>query len=226
MSHPEEIRSSGVDERTMLFETLSRLAVSMQCLLGPLCEVVIHDFADFEHSIIAIEGNISNRSVGGSATDLLLEKASTGDTTEDLHSYLTSLPGGRLIKSSTIFLRDQHGQAFGAFCINLDITAFISLNRVINTLIATNDRNEVSELLSDNIPETIQSMVAETLYDAGKGLSVLSRDDKIELIARLHSRGVFKVKKAVPILADLLGLSRATVYNYLREARTDVPRNE
>ncbi len=47
----------------------------------------------------------------------------------------------------------------------------------------------------------------------------MSREDKIDLIARLDEKGVFQVKKAVPILADQLSLSRATVYNYLSEAR-------
>jgi predicted transcriptional regulator YheO len=40
-------------------------------------------------------------------------------------------------------------------------------------------------------------------------------------MGRLSEKGVFQVKKAVPIIADMLGLSRATVYNYLREAGED-----
>jgi predicted transcriptional regulator YheO len=52
----------------------------------------------------------------------------------------------------------------------------------------------------------------------------MGREEKIELIGRLAEKGVFQVKKSVSILADQLGLSRATVYNYLREAReTNTP---
>jgi len=61
-----------------------QLAVALCKLFDPFCEVVIHDFADFEQSIIHIEGNNSNRSIGGAATNLLLTRAMGGETDEDL----------------------------------------------------------------------------------------------------------------------------------------------
>jgi predicted transcriptional regulator YheO len=47
----------------------------------------------------------------------------------------------------------------------------------------------------------------------------LSREDKITLIAKLDDKGVFQVKRAASILASQFGFSKATIYNYLREAR-------
>ena len=47
----------------------------------------------------------------------------------------------------------------------------------------------------------------------------MSREEKVSLVGRLADKGIFQVKKAVPVVADQLGLSRATVYNYLRDAR-------
>ena len=202
---------------------LCRLAKAVQRLFGPFCEVVIHDFADFEHSIVHLEGNISNRSIGGAATDLLLKRARDGDTDEDLYNYLTSLPGNRLMKSSTIFLRDENGDAYGAFCMNFDISAFAGFRRILGDFIATEDENDVSEMLSDDIHQTVQGIIAETLYEMGDESPIMTRDGKIDLISRLDTKGVFQVKKSVPILADQLGLSRATVYNYLREAREEKP---
>ena len=208
-------------EKEATFQLLRPLAVGIQRLFDPFCEVVIHDFADFEHSIIHIEGNVSNRSIGGAATDLLLMRAKHGDTDEDLFNYLTSLPNGRLMKSSTIFLRDDVGQAYGAFCINFDISAFAGFRELLGDFVTTEDRNDVSEMLSDNIHHTIQSIIAEVVYEKGDESPIMTREGKVDLIARLADKGVFQVKKAVPILADQLGLSRATVYNYLREARNE-----
>src|SRR5579859_6106344 len=102
----DEIQSIGLTNRAEAFSILSQLAVGLRRLFDPYCEVVVHDFTDLEHSIVCLEGNITGRSIGGAATDLLLEKASSGETSEDLHGYLTSLSGGRVMKSSTIFLRD------------------------------------------------------------------------------------------------------------------------
>jgi predicted transcriptional regulator YheO len=216
-----EIQSTGRTNRAEAFSMCRQLAVGLRRLLDPYCEVVVHDFSDLEHSIVCLEGNITGRAIGGAATDLLLEKATLGETSEDLHGYLTSLSGGRVMKSSTIFLRDADDYAYGAFCVNFEITPFLRFQKLLSSFVATEDRNGVNELLTDNLVTTLQAIVAETLNEMGDSPSLMSREDKIELIHRLENKGVFRVKKAVPILADLLGLSRATLYNYLREARVD-----
>lgn len=207
------------DAQSILFPVLQHTATALHRLLAPFCEVVLHDFRDFEHSIIHIEGNITNRQVGDAATDLLLTKASLGDTDEDLYNYLTSLPGGRLMKSCTIFLRDETGKAYGAFCINFDISAFANMRQTLNHFLATEEKVDVSENFANDIEETIQAVLTETLYELGQQLPLMSREEKVSLVGRLADKGIFQVKKAVPIVADQLGLSRATVYNYLRDAR-------
>ena len=47
----------------------------------------------------------------------------------------------------------------------------------------------------------------------------MSKEDKIDLIARLDEKGAFQVKRAVTLIAEELGLSRSTIYNYLAQAR-------
>lgn len=214
-----ESQTDSAIETAVVFQMLQRTATALQRLLDPFCEVVVHDFRDFEHSIIHIEGNITNRKVGDAATDLLLSKASQGDTDEDLYNYLTSLPGGRLMKSCTIFLRDETGKAYGAFCVNFDISTFANMRNVLSNFLATEEKDDTSETFASDIEETIQAILTETLYELGQQLPLMSRDEKVGLVGRLADKGIFQVKKAVPIVADQLGLSRATVYNYLRDAR-------
>jgi len=214
------LREPRADTATA-FSIAKQMAKALHELLGPMCEVVLHDFRDLEHSIIHIEGNVSNRTIGGAATDLILDCVRNGTTQGDLYGYATSLPGGHMMKSSTIFLRDSEGAAVGALCVNLDVTNFVAFRNALNVFvnIRSDDDERPVETLSDNILETVQNAVAETLYDTGRSLAMLTREDKIELMNLLESKGLFQVKRAVPIVADLLGLSRATVYNYLREGR-------
>ena len=84
--------------------------------------------------------------------------------------------------------------------------------------------SEVNETLSDDIQRTIHSILREAVNEMGAELPIMSKDDKIDLIARLDEKGAFQVKRAVPLFAEELGLSRSTIYNYLAEARekTDV----
>jgi predicted transcriptional regulator YheO len=198
---------------------LQQIAVALRRLLGPHCEVVIHDFADFEHTIVCLEGNVTNRRLGGAPTDLLLAKASKGDTDEDLYNYLTSLPGGRLMKSCTVFLRDDNGEARGAFCVNFDISAFVGMRKLLDDFVATHEKGDVVETFANDIEETVQNVVVDTLHELGQVLPLMGREEKVEFIGRLADKGVFQVKKSASIVADQLGLSRASVYNYLREAR-------
>jgi predicted transcriptional regulator YheO len=203
-------------------EELQQIAVGVQKLFGPSCEVIIHDFTDLERSIVHIEGNITNRSVGGVATDLLLACARNGNTDQDMYNYQTQLPNGRTMRSCTMFLRDGGGRAYGAFCINFDITTFSAFHRYLENFIRM-DVMDVNETFSDDIQGTVHGILMETVGEMGIDLPILSRDEKVSLIARLDEKGIFQVKKSVPILADELGLSRSTVYNYLSEARDERP---
>lgn len=92
------------------------------------------------------------------------------------------------------------------------------MRKLLGSFVLTEEKGDVVETFSDDIEETVQSLLAETLYELGQSLPLMNREEKVELIGRLVEKGVFQVKKAVPILADQLGLSRATVYNYLRDA--------
>ena len=206
------------------YDLLKQIAVALERLFSPNCEVVIHDFSDLEHSIVDLRGSLSDRSVGGAATDLLLQKVRAGDTAGDLHRYQTRLANGRIMKSSTIFLRDGKLRAYGAFCINYDISSFMAMQRVLADLTMAPVEDNVSETLSDDANQTIRGIIAETVAEMGVNGPVLSRDSKIGLIARLDEKGIFQVKRAVPILADEFGFSRATIYNYLREARLSRPK--
>lgn len=199
---------------------LRQIADGVARLFAPHCEVVIHDFADLERSIVHIGGKLSGREVGGSATDLLLQKVRTGDTARDLHCYRTTLDNGRVFKSSTLFLRDPQGRATGALCINYDIGSMVAMQQFLAAMTASGADESITETLTDDVTQTIGGIVTETVGEMGLVHPVLSKEDKIGLIARLDLKGVFQVKRAVPILAREFGFSRATMYNYLRAART------
>jgi HTH domain len=51
--------------------------------------------------------------------------------------------------------------------------------------------------------------------DLGGRLAELSREDKQRAIRMLDERGAFILRRAVEDVADVMGVSRITVYNYL-----------
>jgi predicted transcriptional regulator YheO len=49
----------------------------------------------------------------------------------------------------------------------------------------------------------------------------MSTDEKVKLVKELKSSGVFQIKGGVDQVAHLLGITRYTVYNYLKKIQTE-----
>jgi len=61
----------------------------------------------------------------------------------------------------------------------------------------------------------LDRMVKAVESELGAGLRDLSREDKQRAVRLLDERGAFQLRKAVEDVADAMGVSRFTVYNYL-----------
>ena len=93
-------------------EFYKRLAHSLALQFGPNCEIVVHDLEteDMDHSIVAIEnGHVSGRKLGDGPSHIVLESMH-----EDAPSprpravpHTNEPPMAKLLKSSTIFIRDD-----------------------------------------------------------------------------------------------------------------------
>ena len=85
---------------------LRQMAHGLAVQFGPSCEVVIHDLTDDpEHTVVHIEnGHVSGRALGDGPSHVVLESLK-GEQQEDHLAYLTRTPDGKVLKSSTLFIR-------------------------------------------------------------------------------------------------------------------------
>lgn len=111
--------------------TLAGMVPDLAQALGPDHEVVLHDLRLIPNSIIAIGGNLTGRSVGGPATDLLLRLVHQGRS-DNVLRYQTRSADGRILRSSTLFVRDPDGRPVGCLCINTDITDWLSAQALVD----------------------------------------------------------------------------------------------
>ena len=63
--------------------------------------------------------------------------------------------------------------------------------------------------------DPLSRMIAALESEMGCPLTDLSREQKQQVVAKLNDRGAFRLRKSVEDVADVLGVSRFTVYNYL-----------
>jgi DNA binding protein with HTH domain len=68
---------------------------------------------------------------------------------------------------------------------------------------------------------TLDRVIAAVESELGSPLAELSREDKQRAVKLLDERGAFQLRKAVEDVADALGVSRFTVYNYLNAGGTE-----
>ncbi|MBS4537155.1 PAS domain-containing protein [Clostridium sp. D2Q-11] len=193
--------------------------------LGSNCEVVLHDIKNPQHSVIAISnGHVTGRKVGSPMTERGLMAIRNKEYEKNLIKYKNVTNDGRTLKSSTLFIKDQSDEVVGCLCINLDISEFVVAKKVITELTETIDEfgkyKETQETYGTNINDILYSVVGKVLEGIGKPVAYMNKEEKVEIVKILDEKGTFLIKGSVEYVAEVLCVSRYTIYNYLDEIRT------
>jgi len=187
------------------------VAEAISLLLSPHAEVIIHDFKT--KSIGAIFNNFSKRKVGDES---LLDEMEKLRDQEVFPPYFKINWDGRKMKSVSALLKNKAGKAIGMLCINLDISKWEEMHHFILSLMASKVE-QPDVLFKSDWREKINAYVTTYLKQHGLCLESLDRAEKRKLLLKLWEEGAFATKNAASYVADVLQISRATVYNYLKE---------
>jgi len=189
-------------------------------LFGKNCEVVLHSLNDLQHSIIKIEnGEITGRKLGSPVTDLgikiLKEVNFSGD---NVSSYYTKTKDGKILKSVTILIRNTQEKPIGFLCININLSA--SLMEFVQELFP-NSKTLVNTL--EHFPvdtnELINKTLEEVIAKIAKKQDVPNTDKNKLIVLELYNKGIFDIKGTIDLVAKEIGVSRYTIYNYIRETK-------
>ncbi|AKJ08738.1 DNA-binding protein [Streptomyces incarnatus] len=202
-----------------LIHEAEKIAVALGRMFPGLCEVVLHDLRDPEHAIRAIENNLSGRGVGDSATELGLARIADPGYPSVIQNYPNQFPDGRPAKSTSIGIRNAAGEYIAALCLNLDVSVLSPVTLALSNLVATDTehREQPLETLRDRTARELRQAVEARAAERAATPRSLSREDKKALVRQLQRDGYFDSRDAAQTIADLLGVSRATVYNYAKQ---------
>ncbi|MFD7501452.1 transcriptional regulator [Streptomyces sp. NPDC059850] len=211
----DEPRDSAEDE--LLLREAEKIVTAIGRMFPGLCEVVLHDLRQPDQAIRAIESNLSGRSVGDPATELGLARIEDPGFPGIVQNYSNRFPDGRPAKSTSIGIKNSAGTYVAAICLNLDVSLFASVARSLNNLVRTDDQEQpLIETLRARTVTELRAVVEEFAAARGHTPRGLGSAAKKELVRSLQTRGFLQVKHSVQVVTELLGVSRATVYNYLR----------
>ena len=200
--------------------------VNMAQVLGnmfaPILETVVHDLRTPDSSIIAIyNGDLTGREVGGEATNLG-RRLLKGDFPDVLVGYENESPNGQKLKSSSLAIRGEDGELIGVMGLNMNVSYFEQFSSFIEQFISSTKTNHVStpedfKTTPDGVTtpkEDIREAITRYITAHNWNAHTLSYADKREIVEHLYRNGHFKSRGAVTIIAEELGLTRPSVYNY------------
>lgn len=201
----------ALDPHISICEALARL-------LAPHAEVVMHDLASDKIHYIA--NCFSKRRVGQSSltdiTDVDFDKNVIGP-------YAKTNWDGRRLKSVSAVIRDDNGKPIGLMCINHDVEAFAGMLEQLIALVGTPvSMAPATAVFSSDWRERINEHVGSFLVEHNATLAGLDTGAVNALIARLDKVGIFEIRHAINYVADVLSVSRATLYNRLKLIRTAI----
>lgn len=193
---------------------------------GPNCEFVVHDYStpNLKSIVSIVNGEVTNRKVGDSVTSIGLRVSQgivsdEGDT-DGIFNYMTQTRDGRMLKSSTIYLRDENGKTYGSVCVNYDVTDLQHANATLSSFMSiTPDAPvyEVDRYVDGSIDNLLVQMINMSIQEIGIPVAQMTKQQKIEGIKFLKDRGAFKIQRAADVIAQYYCVSKFTVYNYLNE---------
>ncbi|KYZ78132.1 DNA-binding protein [Anaerosporomusa subterranea] len=192
---------------------------------GNDCEVVIHDLEVPQNSVVyTLNNHVTGRQVGQSfdhlVTQVLLSQNFSNDCSAN---YYFHTEDGRLIKSSTVLLRDVAKKVVGALCVNLDTTQITSNIHWLTAMLPGYSPNnhvgvpEASQNEIEHITEIVDDLIEKII--GNKDIAELKREEKIDMIRFMEQKGVFLIKGAIDKVAIKMGISKVTVYSYIDEAK-------
>lgn len=210
-------------EKDLLIENLRHLADGVVAMFGKNCEACVHDLTSLQHSLVYIRGDVTRRKTGAPATDLLIKLLKQMDGRGgDLHNYKTTAADGRALKSTTTLVRDSSGTPVAAFCINFDTTAYYNASQALMPFIYSAEGeapSNLQETFAHSLPETVEALFGQGVDEIAKHPTTMSVEEKTHLISILEANGTFQLKGAVEQIAQLMGVTKYTVYNYLKKVR-------
>lgn len=205
---------------------LKQIARGLAQQFGKNCEVVIHEVSErsASGSILAIEnGHVTGRSIGDGPSHVVLEQLGHDHADPADHiGYLTRTPDGKILKSSSIFIRDEAGKVCAIFGVNYDVSALSMAQTALQELYMP---NEPTTAPPEQIPLKVSQLLDDLIRQAdqliGKPPALMNKEEKIRAVQFLDHNGAMLITKSGDKIARHFGISKYTLYSYLDHKKTE-----
>lgn len=204
-------------DREQAYEFLCRMAEGISGTFGASCETVIHEL-DGQRivNLVFFNGHVTGRTAGSTLSIYGRDTADGQGSHMNMElDYLNDmvLVNGKRIKSTTIHMRgaDYHF----ALGINFDVTALEEARQLLGGLSA--GEGELIEHMRGEGQAEIEELFEACQRTQKRDVASMKKPERVQLVRLLKEQGAFNFHRSVPYVAQRMGVSKYTIYNYLKE---------
>jgi predicted transcriptional regulator YheO len=222
------------DMNDSVFKQYVKLVDFLGKALGPDFEIILHDLRPGKGCVAAIaNGHVSGRTLGAPLTDFALKEIAgkSYETNDYILNYKGMADNNRVLKSSTMFIKDGKGALVGMICINLDISRFDALKKNLMDMLKvyslpeafpespqkTDEEAGPVEVFAKSMSDVIGTSLKDELEKHSVPVNRLTKEEKLAVVEELDKKGVFLLKGAVGEVASQLGCSEVSIYRYMSQ---------
>lgn len=210
---------------------------------GAKTEAVLHDLSDPLHSVVyVVNGHVTDRQVGQSLRHLIVEMLVAEAAQTDLLPDWWFRYRDKLIRCTTLLIRDEKKVLAGALCVNVDVTDDAKeFERIRERLPGLSGVEFRSVKPGEQLWASAQTEIAPSVsLSAGKGVGdavcrmieaiakqqnliggTPSAEKRRAFVQLLNDREIFLVKGALEFTAKVLGVAKVTIYSDLNALRQE-----
>lgn len=207
-----------------LLNSYKNILSGIVLVYGPNCMAALYSAENSSFPCIAVEnGQVEDLAIGQPLAkfpaDALMDESHPGGKNV-IGIYYQRTADDRSLKCVVNVIRNKHQIVIGALCISIDLS--VPLHEFVRNFIPVVD-NDLANGISDSSPtvNTIDDMIDHIIQQAiasaneQPALSVTERNRLI--VHQLSRSGIFNIRGAISLVANELGVSRYTIYNYLKD---------
>ena len=200
-----------------------RLAEALAKMFHPLLEAVVHDYRHEKPGVIAIfGGHITGRKPGDPLTELGKYRVRGKPVDDNLVGYRSESTSGRKMKSASLAIRLPSGELIGALCFNVDLAIIDEVRELLTTFTTFSEENHIPriERFRSRAPrEEVAAAIFHQMRSKNLTAKQLTQQDREEIVHNLATQGLLSRRGAITVIATTLGITRPTVYRYLKHEK-------
>ena len=201
-------------------ELLKQMAHTIAMQFGKDCDVIIHDLTskDMDHTIVHIEnGHVTNGKLGDGPSAVVLETLHRDpEDIKDHYAYQIKTSDGKILKSTTTFVKGEDGEVHYIVAINYDISALLMIDASLQSLMHVEEqKQDEPTAIVGNVHDMLDSLIEQSVSLVGKPAALMNKEEKVRAIQFLNDAGAFLITKSGDKVAKYFGISKFTLYSYI-----------